>query len=76
MIFSADMLVSSLDMEQTLQNIEMYMTHDSSPKFQETYAFLDRRLGDVGAIGKGIVQVRTGLDFVFKTATGILESVS
>lgn len=33
------------------------MTQDQSPEFIETFKFLDRRLGDVATVGKGITEV-------------------
>ncbi|TPX34647.1 hypothetical protein SmJEL517_g02684 [Synchytrium microbalum] len=53
---------------------EMYMTQDKSPEYQETYAFLDRRLGDVAFVGKTIAQTKQRADFLFKSAGNILES--
>ncbi|RUS20205.1 hypothetical protein BC937DRAFT_86178 [Endogone sp. FLAS-F59071] len=35
---------------------ELYMTQDQSPEYIETFKFLDRRLGDVATVGKGITE--------------------
>ncbi|TPX47390.1 hypothetical protein SeMB42_g03334 [Synchytrium endobioticum] len=53
---------------------EMYMTQDTSPEYRETSAFLDRRLSDVAFIGKSIGSVKSGFEFAFQTASGILQS--
>ncbi|RKO93180.1 COQ9-domain-containing protein [Blyttiomyces helicus] len=55
---------------------EMFMTQDKSPDFEETFKFLDRRLQDVGTIGRTTAEINNIVNFGFKSAKGILETVS
>ncbi|KAJ2993146.1 Ubiquinone biosynthesis protein coq9, mitochondrial [Globomyces sp. JEL0801] len=45
-----------------------------STDFQDTFAFLDRRLGDVGTIGRGISEVSNMLTYGTSQVTSILKS--
>ncbi|KAJ3016686.1 Ubiquinone biosynthesis protein coq9, mitochondrial, partial [Thoreauomyces humboldtii] len=47
---------------------ELYMTQDRSPDFVETFKFLDRRLQDVGVIGKTTAQVTSFMQFGLRSA--------
>ncbi|KAI8902480.1 COQ9-domain-containing protein [Globomyces pollinis-pini] len=53
---------------------ELFMTTDKSTDFQDTFAFLDRRLGDVGTIGRGISEVSNMLTYGTSQVTSILKS--
>lgn len=55
---------------------ELYMTTDNSPDFQDTFAFLDRRLEDVMMLGKTIGTVKSFAEFGVKTVAGFVNSVS
>ncbi|KAJ3389195.1 Ubiquinone biosynthesis protein coq9, mitochondrial [Lobulomyces angularis] len=55
---------------------EWYMTQDKSPNFVDTYNFLDRRLQDVGTIGKTASDIKGTAEFFKKTVQGIIESKS
>ncbi|KAJ3042098.1 Ubiquinone biosynthesis protein coq9, mitochondrial [Rhizophlyctis rosea] len=53
---------------------ELYMTQDKSVDFEETWAFLDRRLQDVGTVGRTTAEVSAIVDFGVKSAYGFLQS--
>ncbi|KAI9331948.1 COQ9-domain-containing protein [Obelidium mucronatum] len=53
---------------------ELFMTQDKSPDFVETAKFLDRRLQDVGFIGRTSDSVSKMVDFGVKSAFGVLAS--
>ncbi|KAJ3181980.1 Ubiquinone biosynthesis protein coq9, mitochondrial [Geranomyces variabilis] len=54
---------------------ELYMTQDKSPDFQETWKFLDRRLQDVGTLGRTTAEVTNYLQFGIRSAFGVLSSL-
>ncbi|KAJ3136852.1 Ubiquinone biosynthesis protein coq9, mitochondrial [Geranomyces variabilis] len=54
---------------------ELYMTQDKSPDFQETWKFLDRRLQDVGTLGRTTAEVTNYLQFGVRSAFGVLSSL-
>ncbi|KAI8906325.1 COQ9-domain-containing protein [Gorgonomyces haynaldii] len=54
---------------------EMYMTTDSSPGFEETKKFLDRRLMDVGTVGKTIGNATSAAGYLAGTLSGLFKSV-
>lgn len=53
---------------------EMFMALDSSPDFQNTFKFLDRRLADVGVVGKTVGEASAMLDYGFKTISSVIAS--
>lgn len=53
---------------------DMFMTQDTSPGFQDTYAFLDRRLEDVHTVGSSISELTTFVGFQLWQASNILAS--
>ncbi|KAL1920919.1 uncharacterized protein VTP21DRAFT_11554 [Calcarisporiella thermophila] len=53
---------------------ELFMTQDSSPDFQETFRFLDRRLEDVAILGKSVNEISNLMSFAARSALGIIES--
>ncbi|KAJ3055252.1 Ubiquinone biosynthesis protein coq9, mitochondrial [Rhizophlyctis rosea] len=53
---------------------ELYMTQDKSPDCEETWAFLDRRLQDVGTVGRTTAEVSSIVNFGVKSAYGFLQS--
>lgn len=50
------------------------MTQDQSTDFRDTWAFLDRRLGDVAMLGKGYRGMGEYLGFTGMAALNILRS--
>ncbi|KAG9287131.1 hypothetical protein G9A89_001025 [Geosiphon pyriformis] len=53
---------------------ELYMTQDKSPDFQETWAFLDRRLQEIAVLGKTIHEINKFSSFFKRSIAGALES--
>lgn len=53
---------------------DVFMTHDESPNFAETEAFVQRRLEDTSAIGEKLGSMRQCLGFMGSTAIGLGRS--
>ncbi|KAJ1555657.1 Ubiquinone biosynthesis protein coq9, mitochondrial, partial [Nowakowskiella sp. JEL0078] len=53
---------------------ELFMTQDRSPDFQETLEFLNRRLADVGTIGRTTSQAFQLANFGVKNVLGVVQS--
>ncbi|KAJ3288108.1 Ubiquinone biosynthesis protein coq9, mitochondrial [Borealophlyctis nickersoniae] len=53
---------------------EMFMAQDKSPGFEETWKFLDRRLMDVGTVGRTVSEMSNVVDFGIKSVSGLLSS--
>ncbi|RPB06790.1 ubiquinone biosynthesis protein COQ9 [Morchella conica CCBAS932] len=55
---------------------ELFMTQDTSPDFEETWKFLDRRLDDVKSLGSSVSNISSYLDFTAHAFSNVLRSKS